>query len=238
MHHKDYKLINVWLKDLREKGYAEWIYSTDFVEKTKPAVYYLGLNGVRYLKTLDTYRIGELRKRYREKSRSQTYVDRCVLLADCCIALAKGKEGVSYCYETEADYLEPGSRYHFIADSELIHPHLYFSKDTGDGTLTRYLLEVFDPTLPRYRVKKRLKDYVHYLDEDGLIWKRHTGTKKMPAILFICPRTTDLIYAKRRTRTLLKEMREYGSETGQDIRFATQEEVSAYSVVGQIWEAA
>ena len=26
MGHKDYKTINVWLKDLRQNGYVEWIY--------------------------------------------------------------------------------------------------------------------------------------------------------------------------------------------------------------------
>lgn len=34
--HKDYKNVNLWLKDLREKQYVEWIYSTHFAEKTKP----------------------------------------------------------------------------------------------------------------------------------------------------------------------------------------------------------
>ena len=34
--HKDYKTINLWLKDLKEKQYVEWIYSTHFAEKTKP----------------------------------------------------------------------------------------------------------------------------------------------------------------------------------------------------------
>ena len=40
--HKDPKTVNLWLRDLRAKGYLEWIYSTHFAEKTKPAVYYLG----------------------------------------------------------------------------------------------------------------------------------------------------------------------------------------------------
>ena len=50
--HKDPKTINLWLRDLRAKGYVEWIYSTHFAEKTKPAIYYLSLNGVRHLRTL------------------------------------------------------------------------------------------------------------------------------------------------------------------------------------------
>jgi len=45
MNHKDYKTINVWLKDLREKEYVTWIYSTDFIEKTKPAIAIPNQNG-------------------------------------------------------------------------------------------------------------------------------------------------------------------------------------------------
>jgi hypothetical protein len=123
--HKDPKTINLWLRDLRAKGYVEWIYSTHFAEKTKPAVYYLGLNGVRHLRTLtrtnkneegativSAYPPEELRKRYKESTRSQTYIDRCILIAECCVALeqadaedeTKGKK-VHHYYQTEADYL-------------------------------------------------------------------------------------------------------------------------------------
>src|ERR1700756_32248 len=87
MKHKDYKTINVWLKDLREKHYVEWIYSTDFAEKTKPGIYYLGLNGIRHVKMLHPYKTEELRKRYRESTRSQIYIDRCLLIAQGCIVL-------------------------------------------------------------------------------------------------------------------------------------------------------
>ena len=52
LNHKDKRRVQAWLKDLREKHYVEWIYSTDFIEKTKPAIYYLGINGIRYLKSL------------------------------------------------------------------------------------------------------------------------------------------------------------------------------------------
>lgn len=159
--HKDPKTINLWLRDLRAKGYVEWIYSTHFAEKTKPAVYYLGLNGVRYLRTLTrtshdedgetvaspAYPPEELRKRYKEPARSQTYIDRCVLIANCCITLeradteneAEGKK-LRFYYQTEADYLLERSYYQ--------------------------------------------------LDEEDITWKEQTDTEKLPIILFVCPRTT------------------------------------------------
>src|SRR5271165_6813685 len=70
MGHKDKSLVSIWLKDLREKQYVEWIYSTDFTEKTKPAIYYLGVQGIRFLKGTGDYPTEELRKRYREPGRS------------------------------------------------------------------------------------------------------------------------------------------------------------------------
>lgn len=245
MGHKDYKTINVWLKDLRANNYVEWIYSTDFAERTKPAIYYLGLNGIRLLKTFERHDIEELRKRYRESSRSQTYIDRCLLLADCCITLeqarVKGEATESwYFYETEADYMEE-SYYHFLTDSELIHPNLCLSKQKNEGgnevTVHSYLLEVFDATLPRYRIKKRLSNYVEYL-EDG-IWDGETDDENQPIILFVCPRTTDLIYAKRRTRGLVANIWEKDEEDRPYIRFTTVEKLKAFGVTAEeIWEEA
>lgn len=255
--HKDPKTINLWLRDLRAKGYVEWIYSTHFAEKTKPAIYYLGLNGVRYLRKLttpdedgeqlSTYPPDELRKRYKEPSRSQTYIDRCILLADCCATLSQeSKDKLSYFYQTEADYLLENSYYHFVLDSELIQPSLMFCKDRYDAngkeeeTLESYLLEVFDPTLPRYRMKKRLGDYVKYLDEEDVTWKEQTNTEKLPIILFVCPRTTDLIYAKRRTRKLIADSWEWKDENEERprIRFTTADKLKQHGLLSKIWEEA
>lgn len=234
LKHKDPKTINLWLRDLRAKGYVEWIYSTHFAEKTKPAIYYLGLNGVRYLRTLTrkskdddgnvitspAYPPEELRKRYREPTRSQTYTDRCILVADCALSLERENTAnddkakkLRYYYQTEAAYLLERSYYHFVLDidDELIHPHLIFCQDKLDkdgkeeATLESYILEVFDPTLPRYRMKKRLSDYAKFLDDEGDEWKEQTNTEKLPILLFVCPRMTDLIYAKRRTRKLVAD---------------------------------
>jgi hypothetical protein len=265
--HKDPKTINLWLRDLRAKGYVEWIYSTHFAEKTKPAVYYLGLNGVRYLRTLTrtgeeedgntivspAYPPEELRKRYKEPTRSQTYIDRCILVAECCIALeradieneAKGKK-IRHYYQTEADYLLERSYYHFILESELIQPSLVFCKDKLDGegkeeiTLKSYLLEIFDPTLPRYRMKKRLSDYVKYLDDEDITWKEQTNTDKLPIVLFVCPRTTDLIYARRRTRKLIADAWEWKDDEARPrIGFTTVEKLRQSEVfAGEIWEQA
>ncbi len=114
MGHKDKRRIGAWLKDLREKHYVEWIYSTDFAEKTKPAIYYLGINGIRLLRALDIYPPEELRKRYRDSSRQPDFIARCLLIADCVINLeAKSAGKVQYSFVTAADYINPASDYYF-----------------------------------------------------------------------------------------------------------------------------
>jgi hypothetical protein len=117
MNHKDDRRINAWLKDLRGKEYIEWIYSTDFIEKTKPAIYYLNLNGIRCLKQTDDFPIGELRKRYKENSRSRTYIDHCLLIADCCITLRdQCQSGISFTTTTQTDYTDPASDFDFLTE--------------------------------------------------------------------------------------------------------------------------
>jgi hypothetical protein len=132
-----------------------------------------------------------------------------------------------------------------MTDSELLHPHLCFSKEKYQGkddknsvTIDSYLLEIFDATLPRYRIKKRLSNYVEYLDDDNE-WEDGTDGDKLPIILLVCPRTNDLIYAKRRTRGLMAEIWERDDEDRPHIRFTTTEKLKEHGVTAQeIWEQA
>jgi len=231
MGHKNNRRIAEWLKDLRDKQYVEWIYDGDnFIEKTKPAIYYLGLNGIRYLRTTDEYPPEELRKRYRESSRKPDFIARSTLIADCCLNLAAKTIGrTHYTFVTVADYVDPGNDRAFLAE---LQPHLCFAKTTPRSKST-YLLEIFDSTTPRYMVKKRLKDYVTYLSDGE--WESETGDGEPPIVLFACPTKVDLIYAKRRTRKLLEDAQEEDNEDIH-IRFATVEQIKLQGVTGMIWE--
>jgi hypothetical protein len=239
--HKDYKRVNVWLADLRANHYVEWIYSTDFLEKSKPGIYYLGLNGIRWLRENQDHPVDELRKRYRESSRTRSFVDQCMLVADCCIAMDRknagskdSKDQSNYIYNIQADYTDPDNGYHFLSESELIRPLICYEKTAmtkGDVVAVTCLLEVFEATLPRYRVRKRLKNYIEYL-KDGE-WQDETDEDEPnPVIQFVCPTLTDLIYCKRATKRLLEE------EWGEDIQlwFTTAEKLKAYGIAGYIWE--
>jgi hypothetical protein len=261
MNHKDKKTINMWLKDLTEKNYIHRIYSDHFLEKTKPAIYYLAINGVRQLKTVETsdgnqyYPVEELRKRYREHERSQGFIDRSILVAACCISLQDKAKQTSklklqyHCY-TQADYVDEDCGYHFLSEHETLRPSLCIVKqeqpkqarqNTQDeqteeaAARTNYLLEIFDSTLPRYGVKKRIKDYVQYLIDDE--WDSGDNDPP-PIILLVMPTLVDLIYAKRRTRKLLIDEYYETEDIPEDlhIRFTTTEQLKQNGITANIWE--
>jgi hypothetical protein len=89
--------------------------------------------------------------------------------------------------------------------------------------------------------KKRLGDYVKYLDDEDYEWKEQTDTEKLPILLFVCPRTSDLIYAKRRTRKLIADAWEYKDDDDERprIRFTTADNLKRSGVLAkEIWEQA
>ncbi len=234
MNHKDKKRIVAWLKDLREKQYLNWIYSDHYLERTKPAIYYLGINGIRYLKTTNNYPIEELRKRYYENKRSKGFISHSILVADCAINLKEKTTGsLKYSSYTPAQYVDPGCDYHFLAEHEVLRPSLLIVKK-GQTAATNYLLELFDSTLPRYRLRYRLKHYVNYLIFNE--WTDTTNGKQNLIILLVVPKLTDLIYAKRRVKKLLRD--EFYDEIPEDIhiRFTIQIKLQIHGITGKIWE--
>ena len=139
-------------------------------------------------------------------------------------------------------------RYHFLSDNELVHPDLCIAQsesDTDDSigdpdtTVASYLLEIFDPTLPRYRLRNKLKKYVQWLEEELDEWDDKTFYDPRPTILLVCAILTDLIYAKRRTRKLMADIWEYDDQQRPCIRFTTMEKLKDKGVLAEeIWETA
>jgi len=235
MGHRDKRRITSWLKDLRHKQYVEWIYSTDFEKKSKPATYYLGINSVRYLRGTGTYPLTELRKRYKESGRSSSFITRSKILADIAIELqVKSNDNKRYLCQPTAAYALPGSDFHFLTDFTAIHPDIVYVRQQ-DGTSRTYLIELIDATLPRYRVKRRLKVYVDLLDYEFDEWRQASSTTARPTVLFICPSVGELLYAKRRTRKLLEDVPD---RKDVHIKFKTIDKVRETGVISGGWEEA
>jgi len=196
---------------------------------------------MRFLRRLDEadYPNDELRKRYTESSRKQPFIDRCLLLADGCIHMnarsADSSNGVTYEYSLKGDYFNPSNEYYFLVESEYIHPDLCYLRtevDEDDILEMHYLVEIFDLTTPRYMIRKKLKDYVAFLDSGD--WEEATETE-LPIVHIVCPTVAELIYAKRYTR---KQLEAISQEDNEDfcIRFTTVEQIKRLGMTGRVWE--
>lgn len=229
LNHKDKRRILSWLKDLREKEYVDWHYDpNDFVAKTKPGIYFLALNGIRYLRQAGTFPTEQLRKRYKETSRKQSYIEKCLLVADCCLSLKSNSvRGVKYSHLVESDYIDPESDYNFLDE---LHPDIFFTKQDGDTAKT-YFLELFDINTPRYAVKKRLSEYAEYIIDEE--WRDYMQIDEPPIMLLAFESTAELLYSKRRILTLLDGDAE---ETSSSFRFSTYDKINQQGVDGVIWE--
>lgn len=220
LNHKDKRRVITWLKDLREKEYIDWQYDpTNFIAKSQPAIYYLSLNGIRHLRSLNEYPTDELRKRYKESNRTNVFIGRCLLIADCCIALiAKSNDKLWYTFSPSTDYTNPNDLHHNLIE---LNPHLYISKHQGDK-VTEYLFESFEQTLPKYQLRKRLKDFVEYLNDAE-------GPSSL-VVLFACASTADLLYIKRRVRMLTDDNDDL------QIRVTTLGKLKLSGITSDIWE--
>ena len=231
LNHKSKGKINIWLPDLVKKEYLNRIYDpSTFLGKNQPAVYYLGINGIRWLKTQDGYDPEVLRKLYRDKNRSETFISTCQLVADICLDLKnQPNDKLSFEWATENEYTNPKSPFYFSDMLSELHPHLVFTRKKNNK-MSYYLLEILTTKLPAYRVRKRIRTYLEFLTECE--WIGHIKTA--PEILFVCETKELMIRCKRYTKKLLVE----AEEENIHLSFAQKEEVQKDGVTAEVWEDA
>jgi len=92
------------------------------------------------------------------------------------------------------------------------------------------LLTIFDETLPRYRLRKRIRDFQEFYYSND--WENITNTP-FPTLLFVFQTKEQMIYAKRYTKTLFDD----DKPDDLSINFAVSSDVQTNgSVTGEIWE--
>ena len=213
LHHKYHKRINDWLKDLNQNNYLGKIYSTKLGQNNKPAIYYIGLNAIRYLKT-QNYPTEQLKKLYREDERSQDCIDKYILLAEICLDMQnKTDDKTKYAAATKSDFADKNSKFNFLTE---LAPDLVFLKDSN-GMKKYYLLEIFEATLPQYSIRKKIKQYFDFYFSNS--WEDNTQ-EPFPTLLLVCPTTPALIITKRFVKKMLSEY----DEIDLKIEFLTKEE--------------
>jgi hypothetical protein len=220
--------IQVWLNDLIAKNYIYQIYDKkSLIASATPAIYYIAVDGVRYVRSLNRYSESELRKRYPDTTRSASYIDHCLLITDSCANLhMSSRDSKTYSWITPTDYAlidAPSTYADFLLDQQ---PHLFFQKEVTRGVAnetTRYVVEHFHDRLPSVRIRSRLKALLtHELFEDY----------DTPILLLICDTTAGLVYVKRYVRTLIRN----DDAKKVVVRITTIDQIRAKGVTSPIWE--
>lgn len=209
LNHKDPKRINAWLKDLVEKNYLGRIYSHKLLENTKPAIYYLQGNGIVLAKRLmeeeyEALDFTSFKKFYQDRNASQTFINHSITLCEFYVQFKEYEKSVNkerkkpkleYSFQTKTE-MWIKKRLELYPDEDFSQlkqyiPDLFIEKinNPEDKTIkvTTFFLELFDPRMPRYAIKYRIRQYIKYREE-GSDWKLYSGTdNKFPIILLIFP---------------------------------------------------
>lgn len=153
-----------------------------------------------------------LRRIYREKMRSQAFIDRSLFMANYYLFLRDESIRTNHTlhFFTKTDLL---------AHSYVIHPlsDAYFAYVGKDGETKRYFVELVDDSSPRFALRRRIDQYDEYI-EDGKF--EEATSHPFPKILFICPGYASLIYLKKHLEQIYDET----SLDETEIYLATQEE--------------
>ena len=178
LNHKNPNYAQILLKNLKDNGYI----TTDskpktFKDMTKPAVYHLATKARHILKENEDCDISVLNRIYKEKKRTETFINHCLAVVDLYLFFLSQKEK-----DQELD---------FFTESELVNysffpntlPSAYIAVTTGNST-RRYFLDFFDGFIPPSVLRYRFQTYLKYAD--GGDWEANANGEAFPSVLFVC----------------------------------------------------
>lgn len=183
-------------------------------------------NGINLVKTQNNNDSKIVQKLYREKDRTASFVNSCILVADIYLDLQnRTTEKLSFDMQLKSDY----ATHQFGKLLNEIKPHAYIEQKTPEET-KRYFLEVL-AYLPNEQLRQRIKKYLNFYQ--GNEWEGETR-EAFPTALIVCPDDKILKYVRQYTRTKFIQL----DEPDLVIHFTTTEQVKAYGITGDIWKKA
>lgn len=182
LNHANPTRIQMWLKDLKDKGYIVSMYSRGKRdENTKPAIYYLGSKARHILKNEGECELEALNLIYKEKRRTNKFIDHCLILADIYLYFLSTKEkGEEIKFFTKTSL----TGYDYFPQP---FPDAYISVTNGKETRS-YFLDLFDDYTPPFVYRNRIKQYIKYSGDGD--WAVNTNKSPFPTLLFVCPNDT------------------------------------------------
>lgn len=175
-HHAHPNRIKLWLTDLLDKKFITRLKIEDDI--TKPYIYCLSQRAKYLLKDNEDYDVSFLNRLYKEKNLTPNFINHCLSLADTYLFFLTQKEK-----DTEID---------FFAKHELLG-YEYFPEELPDAYIAveekaetnRYFLDLFDDYTPAWALRKRVKAYLEYYENNT--WQEGTENSEFPIILFVLP---------------------------------------------------
>lgn len=161
---------------LAEQGYLGKRYDSSYKLRGKPASYYLAAPGIRYLRENSELDDSALRNMYKSKNITEEHIDHCLMVMRVFMALKQ---------HTKEDF-HIWSRYELAIFDYFISPlpDLYlYRKRAKASKPRRYLLDIFDESLPFWVIKKRLKAYIDHSEEVDL----EDYDEQYPDVLLVAP---------------------------------------------------
>lgn len=236
--HKNHRRIHAWLHDLVEKQYLGRIYSKKIPDNTKPAIYYLGKNGRKYLgKHFSDLFVTEdqsdkkrqieavpsqLTKTYRDSQRSKVFHMQCLALVDCYI------QATSYGNQRKF------KSYHFASNTEcqayeLLQPFdAYLRVTRRNGTKKRYVFIYLTHRTPRKFLRYRVAEVINFLTNT---WEMETD-QPHPHIICICSLPPLKNYAKKIFSSKLAS----SNNPDLSINITTSYLLKTHGMENEIWE--
>lgn len=173
LKHKKHNRINEWLIDLLERKYINRIRLGNDI--TIPYIYCLGYKA-KYLFDDTQEDKAILGRLYKEKKLTPNFINHCNFLAETYLYFLanQGKDA-------KLDFFTKHELENYGYFPENI-PDAYLSS-TNQNSTQSYFLDLFDEYTPLWVIRKRIKDYVQYFEDNT--WQDGTKNSSFPTLLLV-----------------------------------------------------
>lgn len=155
LKHKDYKNINVWLKDLTDKNYTKRIFEKK-AGINEPAIYFISKNGIKFLHSTEGVEKEYIKKLNQETRRSRAFINQCILIADNYLLL-EGQNLKSFKFYTQTDFPLKGLIRDLLPSFAYVHEQ--------DNSIKQNTCEIIKDGMPRYAIRRRIQEYIDFFKD-------------------------------------------------------------------------
>lgn len=237
LNHKSPSRIKSWLLDLTKKQFLIRERSNVFGENTKPTIYHLGENGIRYLKTVDDFDKKSLHFLYRESTHSQVFKNHCLTLADfCCNLLYHARleeKGVEFFTKIDFRLTETDDELFLLLHT--LNPDGYYSF-SGTGIAKQCFIEIIDEITPAFVIRGRFRKYIRCFQDEN--WEEAISTHRFPSLVFIVPNEKKLRLLQRAITQVRNEFDDEEINTNIKCNIAFVTDIQTKSIADPIWKQA